>query len=185
MRTWFVSLRQDTWVRGTSSPMLYPKWFNGYILHHFSVLNNVQQLVVDCLDVPSLTLRIRQYFGHFPPTVQSYWDRQSMGPSYIVTWTYERLAQGTRGRSSIKGDGFIAVMEPRFLKAGWPKGRDLLELEDNSLVLFAPLYGGATLLPPDNDGSDSGIENTVSPCTSSAFAGLDGMARQNSRIKTF
>lgn len=48
-----------------------PKSFNQHILHQFSALTNVQELGIDHLDIPSFMPRIRQYFGHFLPTVRS------------------------------------------------------------------------------------------------------------------
>ena len=66
-------------------------------------------------------------------------------------------------------------MEPSdILLEGRPRGRELLE--DNSLIFFVLLYDGTPLLPLDNDGSDFGIGNIVSPSTGSAFdVGLDCM----------
>jgi len=52
----------DVWIS--------PKLFNCCILHQFSALSNVQELILDRLDVPSFIPRIRRYFGHFSPTVK-------------------------------------------------------------------------------------------------------------------
>jgi len=56
------------WVRGFG--MFSLNWFDGYTLHHFSALSNVQRLMIDHLDIPSFMPRIRQYFGHFLSTVR-------------------------------------------------------------------------------------------------------------------
>jgi len=52
-------------------PGISPKLFNRCTLRHFFALSNVQELVVDCLDIPSFVPRIQRYFGHFMPTVRS------------------------------------------------------------------------------------------------------------------
>ena len=48
-----------------------PKLLNRCILPQFSVLTNVQRLEIGNLDIPSFMPKIRRYFGHFLPTVQS------------------------------------------------------------------------------------------------------------------
>ena len=58
------------WVGGICDRAFSPKWFNWYTLRRFTALNNVQRLLIDYLDIPSFMPRIRQYFGHFIPTVQ-------------------------------------------------------------------------------------------------------------------
>ena len=53
-------------------PYLFsPERFNDCTLHHFSALTNVQELVIDCLDIPSFMPEIHPYFGHFLPSVRS------------------------------------------------------------------------------------------------------------------
>ena len=48
-----------------------PERFNCRTLHHFSALTNVQELVIDCLDIPSFIPEFHPYFGHFLPSVRS------------------------------------------------------------------------------------------------------------------
>jgi len=48
-----------------------PKLFNCRILSQFSALTNVQDLTICKLDIVGFMPRIRRYFGHFLPTVQS------------------------------------------------------------------------------------------------------------------
>ena len=48
-----------------------PELFDPDILHQFSALTNVRELRIDFLDIPSFMPQIRQYFGHFLPTVRS------------------------------------------------------------------------------------------------------------------
>jgi hypothetical protein len=48
-----------------------PEWFNRRTLRQFSALTNVQELEIYDLDIPNFMPRIRQYFGHFLPTLRS------------------------------------------------------------------------------------------------------------------
>ena len=48
-----------------------PKCFNRRTLRYFLALTNVQELGIDYLDISGFMPRIRQYFGHFLPTVRS------------------------------------------------------------------------------------------------------------------
>ena len=48
-----------------------PERFNRRSLRHFLALTNVQELVIDCLDIPGFMPNIRQYFGHVFPTLRS------------------------------------------------------------------------------------------------------------------
>jgi len=61
------------WIRGGGhgDVCFSPKLFKSHTLHQFSVLTNVQELGIDCLDVSSFMPRIQRYFGHFLPTVRS------------------------------------------------------------------------------------------------------------------
>jgi len=59
--------------------MFSPRLFNWRTLRQFSALVNVQELVIDYLDVPSFMPKIRRYFGHFSPTVQSLALRKPKG----------------------------------------------------------------------------------------------------------
>jgi hypothetical protein len=52
-------------------PSFSPKLFDPHILHQFSALNNVRELGIDNLDIPSFMPNIRHHFGHFLPTVRS------------------------------------------------------------------------------------------------------------------
>jgi len=47
------------------------KQFYHRTLHEFSALNNVQELSIANLDIPSFIPRIRRYFGQFSPTLRS------------------------------------------------------------------------------------------------------------------
>ena len=44
--------------------------FDNSTLRHFSALSNVNRLMIESLDIPSFMPEIRQYFGHFLPTVR-------------------------------------------------------------------------------------------------------------------
>ena len=55
------------------------KLLNCYILPQFSTLSNVQELILDCLDLPSFVPRIRRYFGHFSSTVRCLELREPSG----------------------------------------------------------------------------------------------------------
>ena len=48
-----------------------PKLFNCSILRQFIALTNVQELGIDYFNIPAVLPRVRRYFGHFLPTVQS------------------------------------------------------------------------------------------------------------------
>jgi len=48
-----------------------PKRFNCCSLRHFRALTNVQDLGIDCLDIPSFMPHIQLYLGHFLPTLRS------------------------------------------------------------------------------------------------------------------
>ena len=56
-----------------------PMTFDRHTLHQFSALTNVQELVIDYLDAASFVPTIRQYFGHFSPTVRSLALRKPKG----------------------------------------------------------------------------------------------------------
>ena len=45
--------------------------FNCRTLCHFWTLANVRELGIECLDIPSIMPKIRQYFKHFLPSVRS------------------------------------------------------------------------------------------------------------------
>ena len=47
------------------------KLFNCRVLRQFSTLTNVQELEIECLDIPKFMPRIQRYFRHFFPTVKS------------------------------------------------------------------------------------------------------------------
>jgi len=64
---------------GIHSRAFTPKYFNRYTLRRFTALNNVQRLTMDYLNIPSFMPRIRQYFGHFMPTVQELTLRNPIG----------------------------------------------------------------------------------------------------------
>ena len=53
--------------------------FDKRILRDFSGFTNVQQLAIDHLDIPSFMPKIRNYFGHFLPTVLSLALRKPKG----------------------------------------------------------------------------------------------------------
>ena len=56
-----------------------PKQFDSCILHQFSTLTNIRELGIDSLDISSFMPNVRQYFGHFSPTVQSLALRKPKG----------------------------------------------------------------------------------------------------------
>ena len=56
-----------------------PRLFNRRILRQFSALTNVQELGIEYLDIPKFMPGIRQYFGHFSPTVRSLALREPKG----------------------------------------------------------------------------------------------------------
>jgi len=58
------------WVRGDDRFTFSPRQFNSRTLHNFSTLNNIRRLLIECLDIHSFIPKIRQYFGHFLPTVR-------------------------------------------------------------------------------------------------------------------
>jgi hypothetical protein len=54
------------------SPVAFsPSLFDSCILHQFSALTKIRELVIDFLDIPSFMPKLQRYFGHFFPTVQS------------------------------------------------------------------------------------------------------------------
>ena len=65
--------------RSTDSNGFSPELFNRSILCQFSALTNVQELGIDYLDIPKFMPDIRQYFGHFLPTVRSLALREPRG----------------------------------------------------------------------------------------------------------
>jgi hypothetical protein len=62
------------------------KRFNCCILYQFSALTNVQKLDIANLDIPSFIPRIRRYFRHFLPTVQSLALRNPKGTSRQIIY---------------------------------------------------------------------------------------------------
>ena len=64
---------------GIDSVKLSPELFNRRILRQICLLTNVQQLGINYLDIPSFIPRIRQYFGHFLPTVRTLSLREPRG----------------------------------------------------------------------------------------------------------
>ena len=73
-------------VHGVDSDAIYgrpvtfsAKHFDSCILHQFSTLTNIRELGIDNLDISSFMPNIRQYFGHFSPTVQSLALRKPKG----------------------------------------------------------------------------------------------------------
>ena len=82
------------WVSKFHNRAFSPKWFNRYTRHRFSALNNVQRLMMDYLDIPSFMPRIRQYFGHFMPTVEELCLENPIGSSRQIIYfigLFERL----------------------------------------------------------------------------------------------
>ena len=66
-------------------PWLSPDRFTYCALRRFSALTNVQKLEINCLNIPSFMPRIKQYFGHFLPTVRSLVLKGPMGsPRQII-----------------------------------------------------------------------------------------------------
>ena len=57
-------------IRGDPKSTFSPMRFSRRTLCKFSALTNVQRLLIDDLDIPSFMPMIRQYFGHFLPTLQ-------------------------------------------------------------------------------------------------------------------
>ena len=53
------------------SDLFLPRQFDHQILDQVSGMTNVRELDIDDLDIPSFMLRVRHYFGHFLPRVQS------------------------------------------------------------------------------------------------------------------
>ena len=51
-------------------PVFSPKCLNLHLLPRFYALNNVQELEIDCLDIPSFKPRTWLYFGRLLPTVR-------------------------------------------------------------------------------------------------------------------
>ena len=75
-----LPLVRTFWFRGDNGgDALSPKRFNHRILHQFSALTNVRRLAITHLDIPSFMPGIRQYFGHFLPTVRELYLREPMG----------------------------------------------------------------------------------------------------------
>ena len=65
---------------GYRGPITFsPKQFDSCILHQFSTLTNIRELGIDSLDISSFMPNVRQYFGHFSPTVQSLALRKPKG----------------------------------------------------------------------------------------------------------
>jgi len=57
-------------VHGDHRSVFSPARFNRHILCQLSASSNVRRLLIDNLDIPSFMPNIRQYFGHFLPTVR-------------------------------------------------------------------------------------------------------------------
>ena len=47
-----------------------PKWLGWRTMRYFSALTNLQDLGIDCLEIPMFMPTIRQCFGHFSPTLR-------------------------------------------------------------------------------------------------------------------
>jgi len=67
------------WSKGSTSTEETSITSNCFILRHFLALNNVQELGIDHLEIPSFMPRIRQYFGHSPSTLRSLALREPKG----------------------------------------------------------------------------------------------------------
>ena len=61
----------DLEIRGRYTTAISAKLFCHRTLRQFMALTNVQDLTISYLDIPSFMPNIRQYFGHFFPTVRS------------------------------------------------------------------------------------------------------------------
>ena len=65
---------------GYRGPITFsPTQFDSCILHQFSTLTSIRELGIDSFDVYSFMPNVRQYFGHFSPTVQSLALRKPKG----------------------------------------------------------------------------------------------------------
>ena len=53
------------------SPWVVPETFDSESFRYFSVLSNVQDLIITNLDLSKFTSSIGNYFGHFSPTLRS------------------------------------------------------------------------------------------------------------------
>ena len=58
-------------IKGYYGVVISSKLFRHQTLRQFMALTNVQELTITYLDIPSFIPQIRQYFGHFFPTVRS------------------------------------------------------------------------------------------------------------------
>jgi len=56
-----------------------PRRFDSRTLRQFSALTNVQELGIDCLNIPEFMPSLRRYFGHFLPIVRSLTLREPIG----------------------------------------------------------------------------------------------------------
>ena len=66
-----LPLVRTLWIHGENDRDAFSsKRLNRCILRQFCALNNVRQLVIDFLDIPSFMPKVRRYFGQFSPTVQ-------------------------------------------------------------------------------------------------------------------
>ena len=72
-------------IRTFSDPFT-PKKLDKYTLRYFSALTNLQELEIDELRVPSFMPNIRQYFGHFTPTLRSLALRDPRGSSRQILY---------------------------------------------------------------------------------------------------
>ena len=79
-RLGLLPLVRTFWFRGDNSDdALSLKRFNRHTLRQFSALTHVRRLVLTHLDIPSFMPGIRQYFGHFQPTVRELYLVQPKG----------------------------------------------------------------------------------------------------------
>ena len=65
---------------------LFPRGFRRRILHHFSTLTNLQELGIDCLDIPKFSPELQQCFHHFSPTLRTLTLREPSGSSRQIIY---------------------------------------------------------------------------------------------------
>lgn len=127
-RLGLLPLVKKFWTRGYdySSTGLSPKLFSDRILRHFSALSGVQELEMDYPDIPNFVPRIRRYFNHFLPTVQSLVLRGPKGsPRQIIYFI-----------------GFFQHLQNLRLVNTWANPQDE-SMDDSTLIpLFVPPLRG-------------------------------------------